>query len=298
MMRLPGGIQLPSGITMPGGGGGFMPPQLGGLGGRRFGGPRLGRAHRAASGGGGRVSMPDVPENVAGNAYVAAARARFKEELKDPHIRLMFAAMLATEGEKKPLAVAESAMNRGLYAGQTFRQELRSRFYGPYNKGQYPATMAALLRNPRRLARLNAATDAALAGSDTIHGFTDQGLPTDPNGRWIMAHQHMRIGGNIFGDWGGGPAGHAGAIRWREAFERRAAANAVTSADRAAINGATMHKVEGTGSLSVDVRAPRGTAVQAKGGGIFQNVAVRRNIQMTPSTPGPALPQSPYDIPD
>lgn len=294
-LRLPGGMQLPGGITMPGGGmglrfpGGFMPPQLG----RRHGGIRHGFAH---GGGGGRVAMPDVPANVTGNAYVAAARARFAAELKDPQKRMQFAGMLLSEGTALP--TAESAMNRSLYKGTSLMQMLHSGFYGPINRGQLPAFMRRLQNNPALMAKMNRAINAALGGSDTIHGATDQGMLSDPNGRWPGGR--TMIGGQVFNDWGGGPGGHAGAARWRQEFERRAAANAVTNADRAAVNGAAggVARVEGSGSLSVDVRAPRGTSVQAKGGGIFQSVRLRRDVQLPTTQTGPVQSADPYQIPD
>jgi hypothetical protein len=65
---------------------------------------------------------------------------------------------------------------------------------------------------------MDAAIDAALAGSNEIKGATDQGLPTDPNGRW-MGGRVVR-GGNVFNDWGGGKwnglSGHAGSQAYRE----------------------------------------------------------------------------------
>jgi hypothetical protein len=47
-------------------------------------------------------------------------------------------------------------------------------------------------------------------------------------------------------------------------------------------------KVEGTGKLTVDVTAPRGTNVGAEGGGIFKDVEVNRQTQMAPASQGPA----------
>ncbi len=53
--------------------------------------------------------------------------------------------------------------------------------------------------------------------------------------------------------------------------------------DRANIDAATTHRVEGTGSIKVDVTAPRGTKVDATGGGLFKSVEVARQTQMEPA---------------
>ena len=47
-------------------------------------------------------------------------------------------------------------------------------------------------------------------------------------------------------------------------------------------------KVEGTGKLTVDVNAPKGTNVGAEGGGLFKNVEVNRQTQMEQARVGPA----------
>lgn len=175
-------------------------------------------------GGAGAVVMPlgNLPiSGLGANAYVAARRARFTQELKDPNKRLQFAAMLLSEAGQKQagdVATAESAMNRSDFTHKTLMQMLHSGFYGPINRGQLPAFMARLKRDPKLMARMNTAIDIALGGSDTISGFTDQGMPSDPNGPWIMRHGHKIIGGNVFGDWGGG-GGHAASQRWRQQFE-------------------------------------------------------------------------------
>jgi uncharacterized protein (TIGR02594 family) len=50
---------------------------------------------------------------------------------------------------------------------------------------------------------------------------------------------------------------------------------------------ASTTKVEGTGKLSVNVNAPKGTGVNAEGGGLFKNVEVNRQTQMAPARRGP-----------
>lgn len=154
------------------------------------------------------------------NAYIKQRRAKFAEQLKDPNVRLQVSAMMVSEDEARPLPVVESLMNRCDYAGKTLIQMLHSGFYGPINRGQLPHFERDIKVNRALRARMDAAIDQALAGSNEIQGFTDQGLPTDPNGRWPGG---LRIHGEIFNDWGGGPGGHAGAKKWREEFMAGAA---------------------------------------------------------------------------
>ena len=47
-------------------------------------------------------------------------------------------------------------------------------------------------------------------------------------------------------------------------------------------------KVEGSGKLSVDVNAPKGTRVGAQGKGLFKTVEINRQTQMEPAKRGPA----------
>ncbi len=145
--------------------------------------------------------------------------AAFRKELKDPNVWINVAAMLLSEGT--PLQSAESFFNRVMYVrasgkAQSLMQMIQSGFYGPYNRGEYPSFIARIRGSQPLVNQLNTAIETAMAGSDTIQGYTDQGMPTDPNGQ----HQpQIRIGGNVFNDWGGGPGAWAGAAAWREGFE-------------------------------------------------------------------------------
>lgn len=49
-------------------------------------------------------------------------------------------------------------------------------------------------------------------------------------------------------------------------------------------------KVEGTGQIDVNVRAPRGTSVTARSGGIFKRSSINRQTQMEPAHHGPPEP--------
>jgi hypothetical protein len=50
--------------------------------------------------------------------------------------------------------------------------------------------------------------------------------------------------------------------------------------DRGAMDRSMQHNVTGTGKISVDVNAPKGTNVRARGGGLFKKVEVTRQTQM------------------
>jgi hypothetical protein len=158
------------------------------------------------------------------NPYIAQRRQQFAAEVADPTIHDEVCAMMITEDGANPVPCLESLLNRVDYVkssgkNQTIRGMLHGGFYGPYNRGMYPRTIAQLHANPSLKARMEAAITTVFAGSNMIQGFTDQGLPTDPNGRRLP---HLVIGGNVFNDWGGGPGGHDGAEKWRQAFEAEA----------------------------------------------------------------------------
>lgn len=159
------------------------------------------------------------------NPYIAQRRQQFAAEVADPTIHDEVCAMMITEDGAHPVPCLESLLNRVDYVKsnghtQTVRGMLHGGFYGPYNRGMYPRTILRLHADPHLQARMEAAITTVFAGSNMIQGFTDQGLPTDPNGRRLP---HLVIGGNVFNDWGGGPGGHDGAEVWRQAFQTEAA---------------------------------------------------------------------------
>ena len=161
------------------------------------------------------------------NAYIAQQRVLFKGELLNQPTRDEIAAMMVSEDENNPVPVLESLLNRTLYLKshgiiRTLHQMLHSGFYGPINRGKLPHFVAEVKNDPKLRNKMYAAIDTVLAGSDFLRGHTDQGLPSDPGGRYEMAHSHVMIGGEVFGDWGGGPGSYAGAASWREKFEAAA----------------------------------------------------------------------------
>ena len=161
------------------------------------------------------------------NAYIAQQRAQFKSELLNQPTRDEIAAMLVSEDENNPVPVLESLVNRTLFLksrgiNRTLHQMLHSGFYGPINRGKLPGKVAELHADPKLRQKMYSAIDTVLAGSDFIRGHTDQGMKTDPGGAYEMAHSHVMIGGEVFGDWGGGPGSYAGAAAWRQHFEAAA----------------------------------------------------------------------------
>jgi hypothetical protein len=161
------------------------------------------------------------------NSYIAQQRAQFKAELLNQPTRDEIAAMLVSEDENNPAPVLESLVNRTLFLkshgiDKTLHQMLHSGFYGPINRGKLPRFVAEVQNDQRLRQKMYSAIDTVLDGSDFIRGHTDQGMTTDPGGKYEMAHSHVMIGGEVFGDWGGGPGSYNGAAAWREGFEARA----------------------------------------------------------------------------
>ena len=112
----------------------------------------------------------------------------------------------------------------------------------------------------------------ALGGSDPIQGFTDQGMPTDPNGHLRRpGFPYLHHGGNDFTDYEGGPGGRSAARRYREEIEKH------VRSERRGGSGSigTSH------TLSINLEGfSRGTRTAYKGSGLFKEVRLNRGRVM------------------
>jgi TP901 family phage tail tape measure protein len=239
MGRLLSGVGTPDALINGAKPGGLLP---------NFGVGSGGIIRRSGGGGGGGIGSPDVGTNVptggpadmsvgqglSGNAFLQARRAKFGEELQnDPNLRLHLAAMQMTEGASRGGTI-ESLMNRSDMQGKSMRSMLGysadgrinpKSFYGPIRRGELGPAIEKLKRDPKLFAKYDAYTQKALAGSHVIGGYTDQGLPTDPNGSARTGIPGLRlrdpktgkVDGNEFTDWAG--AGRQKAIKFRKFLE-------------------------------------------------------------------------------
>jgi hypothetical protein len=139
------------------------------------------------------------------------------------------------------------------------------------------------------------------ADAKRMHGFVKesvaQGATGVGAGLGYMGASSLHIGGGSAASWGG--ADWIENARREGVKERQARARgggnppvAANVPDGRATLDADMdrsvtQKVEGTGKISVDVRAPQGTKVAAEGGGLFKKVETNRQVQMAPAAEGP-----------
>ncbi len=141
----------------------------------------------------------------------------------------------------------------------------------------------------------NADAAAALAKENNAWFKSKYGRDPSPTETYMM-HQQGRgfysrgtmtnIAGNRYPGMRGPQTHESFEAGWGREINRRAEGFA---ADRRQLDASQVAstKVEGTGKLSVDVNAPKGTNVSAEGGGLFKKVEMNRQTQMSPAKRGP-----------
>jgi hypothetical protein len=141
----------------------------------------------------------------------------------------------------------------------------------------------------------NAETAAALAADNNAWFKQRFGRDPSPTETYMM-HQQGRgffsrgtltnVAGNPYPGMRGPQTTQSFEAGWGREIERRAQRFA---ADRQQVDSAqaATGKIEGSGKISVDVNAPKGTTVGAQGGGIFKDVEINRQTQMEPAKKGP-----------
>ena len=229
-----GGLARQVGGGVPGGGG--VPAPIGPYGrvraARRAAADDGGVSYGPAPGATGEVSAPtadqvrqsrlagtDTPPTEGFSEALRSDRAKFADELNNPRTKWEALAVMASEMDVDPAAVAESLLNRSDYAKTSIHNMIHSGFYNPVNKGALPRIIRNLQANPERTRKMMAGLETAMRGSNLIGGATDQGSGNDPN----VGHRGGRVTrfGEVYNDWGGGPGGHAGAANYRRQQQMR-----------------------------------------------------------------------------
>ena len=179
-----------------------------------------------------------------GAAWLAQQREPFAKELREnPSTRKLLGAVLSSENPGAGPAVVESLFNRTMLVNKrrvsmglpplTLHDMIvgtpsiggGKSFYGPIRTGAINAHLARM-NDPAFSARMNRSIDQALAGSNVIHGYTDQGSRGDPN--YFTGGIGVNINGERFNNWG--YPGSAAFQQWmqnsyRDASERNAVTN-------------------------------------------------------------------------
>jgi len=162
------------------------------------------------------------------SGYIEERRARFAKELEqNPELRRQAIWAAWHENNKSTDAmqnVFESMLNRADMRGITLRQAIMPThlggegFYGPVNRtgGRFGSL------NDQQLKMGEEALNRVIKGSNTIGFRTDQGMVTDPGGRFYAAHPEYgwkKIGGeNYYYNRSGGVGRHIQRIEGAEKF--------------------------------------------------------------------------------
>lgn len=185
-------------------------------------------------------AAPSAPGGVSsgGSPFLQQDRAEFTRQASDPAVRARIAGMAASEDSANPTGPIESLANRFGYVNAERAKQglpamplsdfLTARFYGPMRPGrtEFNRAMGDISRNPALAAKMERALQSVSGGSNATDGYTDQGMPTDPNGSLRNpGHAFKRIGGNEYTDWEGGPGGRSAASAYRQRLQQGVAAS-------------------------------------------------------------------------
>jgi hypothetical protein len=228
-------------------------------------------AAQGAGGGGGQFGGGGATGTFGGAGGLAGARAGYAAELADPGVRARLIAItdaeVGSQGPQAKQAFMESVLNRAAAKGQTISQTLQGSYFP---KSTYAKASRGL-------------SDAAKAGyepmlKDVLAGSNISGYATGNASGTVGfgkgGYQSFTAGGEKFGV-------EAGTQEWVEKQKLQAARDAIDKQQ------STAQKVEGSGKITVEVNGPKGTKVDAEGGGIFKDVEINRQTQMEPAKKGP-----------
>jgi hypothetical protein len=192
-----------------------------------------------------------------GSAFLARQRSSLKAEVEgNPKLKAWISGALAEEGYTvaERQAVMEAAVNRAVFAKKSMAQIFAggpASFYGPMREGRvHPLSSESTDEAMRRV----------FAGSNLVEGASDQGRAREIHSAWRIQR----------GDW-------YGDLDKRMALQRQAQQAAVNRAD---MDQSMTHRIHGTGSIDVNVNAPKDTDVKAGGKGLFKQMNVNRQSQM------------------
>jgi hypothetical protein len=202
---------------------------------------------------------------------LADVRAGFSEELKNPAVRNRLMAYtqaeVGSQGPAAQQAFMESIMNRAAARKQTLAKTLS----GGYFPGETHARAGRGVTDAQR-EKYGPMVEAVMSGSNLSNYATGNASGTVGFGggpRTFSSH------GENFGIEGQDR-------KFMSGISARDIAHA-----RQVIDQSASTKVEGSGKITVDVNAPKGTNVGAEAKGLFKSVAINRQTQMEPARRGP-----------
>ena len=223
--------------------------------------------------GGGTAPPVGAAAPGSGSGSLADVRGGFAEEMKNPAVRDRLMAYtqaeVGSQGPAAQQAFMESIMNRAASRGQSLAKTLSGRYF----PGETHARAARGVSDAQR-EKYGPMADAVLGGSNISNYATGNASGTVGFGG---GPKTFSSGGENFGIEGQDR-------KFMSGISARDIAHARQVIDKAE---AQKHTVEGSGKITVDVNAPKGTNVGAEGKGLFKTVAINRQTQMEPARRGP-----------